>query len=69
MIPRPKIYITRQIPQKGIDTFLKICNVAMWDSPEAVPTGELMKNVQGVDAILCMAGDKIDSLVIAAAGL
>ncbi|ESO88815.1 hypothetical protein LOTGIDRAFT_74222, partial [Lottia gigantea] len=63
-----RVYVTRRIPQKGVDVLLRDCNVSMWDSESAVPRGELLLNIAGVDAILCMAHDVIDAEVIAAAG-
>ncbi|OWF44097.1 glyoxylate reductase/hydroxypyruvate reductase-like [Mizuhopecten yessoensis] len=68
MKPRPKVYITYHIPQKGIDTLLKACNVAIWDGNQAVPRGELVSMVKGVDAIWCTAEDKIDRELLESAG-
>ncbi|XP_069111457.1 glyoxylate reductase/hydroxypyruvate reductase-like [Argopecten irradians] len=65
---RPKVYITHNIPQKGVDTLLKACNVAIWDGNQAVPRGELVKMVQGVDAIWCRAVDEIDKELLDSAG-
>ncbi|XP_050411724.1 glyoxylate reductase/hydroxypyruvate reductase [Patella vulgata] len=65
---RPKVYVTRRIPQKGVDVLLRDCDVSMWDSENTVVRGELLYNVAGVDAILCMANDIIDSVVLDAAG-
>ncbi|XP_033724809.1 LOW QUALITY PROTEIN: glyoxylate reductase/hydroxypyruvate reductase-like [Pecten maximus] len=68
MKPRPKVYITHHIPQKGVDTLLKACNVAIWDGNQAVPRGELVKMVKGVDAIWCRAVDEIDEELLDSAG-
>ncbi|XP_060066805.1 glyoxylate reductase/hydroxypyruvate reductase-like [Ylistrum balloti] len=68
MKQRPKVYITHHIPQKGVDTLLKACNVAIWDGNQAVPRGELVKMVKGVDAIWCRAEDEIDRQILDSAG-
>ncbi|XP_070207725.1 glyoxylate reductase/hydroxypyruvate reductase-like isoform X2 [Littorina saxatilis] len=65
---RPLVYITRRVPQNGVDLLLPTCNVSQWDSEEAVPRGEMLQNVQGVHGILCMPSDVIDRQVLEAAG-
>ncbi|XP_005112798.2 glyoxylate reductase/hydroxypyruvate reductase [Aplysia californica] len=66
--PRPLVYISRRIPQKGVETLLKACDVKQWDSELAPPRGELLHSVVGVDGILCMPSDVIDVDVMDAAG-
>ncbi|XP_076452121.1 glyoxylate reductase/hydroxypyruvate reductase-like [Babylonia areolata] len=65
---RPLVYITRRVPQRGLDVLLPTCNISQWDSEEAVPRGELLQNVQGVHGILCLPSDLIDLQVLDAAG-
>ncbi|KAL8571128.1 hypothetical protein ACOMHN_010589 [Nucella lapillus] len=65
---RPLVYITRRVPQRGVDILLPTCNISQWDSEEAVPRGELLQNVQGVHGILCLPSDHIDAQVLFAAG-
>ncbi|XP_055865004.1 glyoxylate reductase/hydroxypyruvate reductase-like [Biomphalaria glabrata] len=65
---RPLVYITRRIPQEGLDILLKSCDVKLWDSEQLVLRGELLQSVAGVDAILCMQGDIIDEEVLSSAG-
>ncbi|KAL5014075.1 hypothetical protein ScPMuIL_008345 [Solemya velum] len=68
MKTRPKVYVTRQIPQAAIDVLLRSCNISQWNSNEAVPRGELRNNVQNVDCLLCMSSDKIDKDILNCAG-
>jgi len=64
----PKIFITRQIPDKGI----KILKDKGWDvavGPEGkISREELLKGVKGVEAILSVLTEKIDGEVMEAAG-
>lgn len=69
MKPRSRIYVTRQIPQGAFDVLLEDGNVSFWNSHEPVPRGELLNNIQGVDALLCMPTDKIDRDVLDRAGM
>lgn len=41
----------------------------MWDSDEPLSRAELLKGVQGIDGLLCLLSDKIDTEVLDAAGL
>lgn len=67
MSTRKKVYITRRVPQPGLDLLVDY-DVAIWDSDEAIPKEELLKNVEGVNALFCMLTDKIDKEVLDAAG-
>lgn len=68
MAYRPKVYITRQIPQRGLECLLKRCNVSYWESPDPAPRTEILFNVRGVDILLCMPTDIIDVDVLNRAG-
>lgn len=65
---RPLVYITRRVPQLGLDILMSTCNISQWDSEEAVPRGELLQCVQGVHGILCLPSDFIDKEILEAAG-
>ncbi|MFC1700902.1 2-hydroxyacid dehydrogenase [Patescibacteria group bacterium] len=64
----PKIFITREIPEKGI----KMLKDKEWDvsvGPEgSISREDLLKSVKGVDAILSVLTEKIDAEVMDAAG-
>lgn len=63
-----KVYVTRRVPKPGIDLLLPECDIEFWDSDEAIPQDQLLKNVQGVGALFCMLTDKIDEEVLETAG-
>ncbi len=64
----PKIFVTREIPEKGI----KLLKDKGWEvevGPEGIISKEdLLKGVKGVDAILSVLTEKIDAEVMDAAG-
>ena len=69
-IGRPKVYITREIPQEGVEVLKEHCDLTHWDSNcHAVPRDELIKNIAGVDGLFCLLTDKIDDAVLDAAGV
>lgn len=63
-----KVYVTRRVPKPGLDLLLPECDIDFWDSDEAIPQDQLLKNVQGVGALFCMLTDKIDEEVLENAG-
>jgi glyoxylate reductase len=65
---RPRVYITRIIPQEAIDLLKTTCEVAVNPEDRALSHKELLKNVQGRDAVLCMLSDQINDDVLQAAG-
>ncbi|XP_035280983.1 glyoxylate reductase/hydroxypyruvate reductase-like isoform X2 [Anguilla anguilla] len=69
--PRPmKVFVTRRIPQEGIRVLSNAgaFEVSVWESDEPVPRAELLKGVAGVDGMLCLLTDRIDTEVLNAAG-
>src|SRR5215213_2053845 len=65
---KPNVFVTRLIPAKGLDTVQEFCNVDLWQGELPPTREELLKYVQGVDGLLCLLTDKIDSEVMDAAG-
>lgn len=64
-----KVFVTRNIPQTGLD-MLKAANIEVVVSPLERPLTreELIQNIKGVDGILSQLVDKIDGEVMDAAG-
>ena len=68
-LTRARVYVTRQLPQKGLDLLLGRCNVSYWDSADPAPRTELLVNIPGIDVLVCMPTDKIDREILKAAGM
>lgn len=66
---KPSVYVTRRVPQSGIDLLSKHCNITQWNSDDPIPRAELLKNVAGKDALFCLLTEKIDDEVLDAAGM
>jgi len=65
---KPKVFVTRIIPEKGVDVVRGFCEVDLW-AHELPPTrDELLEHVRGVDGLLCLLTDKIDGDVMDEAG-
>lgn len=66
-----KIFVTRNLPEAGLIPLYKHfgeANVKVYAGDAPIPRDELLKEVNGVDALLCLLTDKIDSEVMDAAG-
>jgi glyoxylate reductase len=63
-----KVFVTRVIPDKGLDLVKDFCEVDLWRDELPPSRDELLKRVQGVDGLLCLLTDRIDGEVMDAAG-
>ena len=64
-----KIFVTRQIPEAGIKLFQeKGYEVEVFSRDEVISREELLANVKGRDAVLCLLTDKMNAEVFEAAG-
>ncbi|RSL31447.1 D-glycerate dehydrogenase [Salibacterium salarium] len=62
---KPKIYITRKIPNEALDLLEKECEVKMWGEEETpVPRDVLKKGVKDVDGLYCLLTDNIDKEIM-----
>ena len=65
----PNIYVTRRIPQAGLDLLLEYCDRVDVNPDDRVLTREeLLASVKGRDGVLCLLTDQIDDAVFEAAG-
>jgi glyoxylate reductase len=67
-IKRPRIFITRVIPEKGLEMVRQEGEVEVWPVPLPPPYETLLKKAKGIDALLCLLTDKIDAKLMDAMG-
>ena len=65
---KPKVLVTRVIPDKGLDLVKGFCEIDLWEGELPPSRDELLQRVQGVDGLLCLLTDKVDGEVMDAAG-
>jgi glyoxylate reductase len=79
---KPRVYLTRVIPEQGLSLIRAACEVEVWgEAPRtelikgsshvshgAIPREVLLEKVRGVDGLLCLLTDPVDAGVIEAAG-
>ncbi|MBI4133479.1 D-glycerate dehydrogenase [Candidatus Uhrbacteria bacterium] len=65
----PKIFITRPIPDQGINMLrAKGYELSIYPHDEIIPRDELLRGVKGANALLSILTDKIDGELLDAAG-
>lgn len=67
-MPKPNVYVTRQLPQAAIDLLRESCAVEVNPDDRVLDRAELLEKVRGRDAVLCLLTDAVDDAVLAAAG-
>lgn len=65
---KPKVFITRRIPQQAIELLKEHCEVEIWDKEDTpVPRSVLEEKIQGVDGLFCLLTETIDEELLSKA--
>lgn len=64
---KPKVFVTRIIPDKGLDLVKDFCEVDLWTDELPPSREELLRRIRGMDGLLCLLTDKVDGEVMDAA--
>lgn len=64
---KPKVYVTRLVPQDGIDRLQQECEVEVWEEARPVPRDVLLKKVNDVEGLYCLLTDQVDEELLDAA--
>jgi len=65
---RSTVYITRRIPQAGLEMVREVCDARMWEGPLPPPKDVILREIADCDGLLCLLTDPIDVETIAAGG-
>jgi glyoxylate reductase len=65
---KPRIFVTRLIPEKGLKMLRQEADVEVWQDPLPPPHSTLAEKARGMDAVLCLLTDKIDGNLMEAIG-
>lgn len=63
-VPKPKVFITRKIPDGKLALLRKHCQVNIYRKDRPIPRNDLLRGVQWCDFLLCLLTDKIDKAII-----
>ncbi len=67
-MPRPKVFVTRLIPEVGLEMLAGVCQADVWQEELPPEPSVLLERVRDVEGILSLLTDKIDASVLDAAG-
>ena len=64
---KPKVFVTRLIPAKGLDLIREFCDSDVWLDELPPPHEEIIRRVRDVEGLVSLLTDKIDADVMDAA--
>jgi glyoxylate reductase len=65
---RPRVFVSRRIPDEGLDRILERCDADVWEGDLPPSRGELGRRVVGCDGILTLLTDSVDAELLDLAG-
>jgi glyoxylate reductase len=67
-MPKPKVFLTRRILDQGMQLVEGFCEVDTWPDELPPSRAEIIQRIKGCDGLLCLLTDRIDGVVMDAAG-
>jgi len=67
-VTKPRVLVTRLIPDEGLDPVREACDVDLWEDELPPPRDELLRRVGGIDGLLCLLTDTVDEELLDTAG-
>lgn len=64
---KPKVFVTRLIPEKGLDLVREFCDADIWPHEMPPARDELIARVRDVDGLLSLLTEKVDAELMGAA--
>ncbi len=65
-MPRPRVFVTRRIPDAGLDALRAHCDVDVWQPDVPPAQEELLARARDCDGLVTLLSDRIDAALIAA---
>ena len=66
-MPKPKVYVTRELPERGLKIIKKYFDTEVWTEYAPPPKKLIIEKAENVDALASLLSDKIDAEVFDAA--
>ena len=68
MSERPRVFVSRVIPDEGLAAVRAACEMDLWTDELPPPRDELLRRVAGCDGVLTLLTDQVDDAFLDAAG-
>ena len=65
---KPRVYVTRVIPDAGLERIRAVADAEVWEGDEPPPYEILLEKVEGLDGLVSLLTDRIDAELMDAAG-
>ena len=65
---RPRVFVSRIIPDEGLQKVRDACEAAIWEDELPPPRDVLLGSVEGCDGILTLLTDRVDDELLDRAG-
>ncbi|MEO7665383.1 MAG: hypothetical protein ABIV26_09680, partial [Candidatus Limnocylindrales bacterium] len=65
---RPRVFVSRVIPEDGLRTVLEACDARVWEDDLPPPREELLRAIEGCAGVLTLLTDKVDDEFLDRAG-
>ena len=64
----PRALVTRKLPSSVIAKLEAVCDVDLYTGTKAISREQLLQRVKGIDALVCLLTDAVDTVLLDAAG-
>ena len=61
MADRPRVFVSRRIPDDGLNRILEATDADVWPDDLPPPRDELLRRIAGVDGVLALLTDRVDA--------
>jgi glyoxylate reductase len=65
---RPRVFVSRRIPEAGLNPILEATNATVWEDELPPPRDELLRSIEGMDGVLALLTDRVDAEFLDRAG-
>jgi glyoxylate reductase len=67
-VARPKVFVSRVIPDEGLDRVRAACDATVWPDELPPPRTDLLREIEGCDGVLTLLTDRVDDEFLDRAG-
>lgn len=68
MQKKPFIFVSQPIPENGLQALAEVGRTEIWPHKKLIPRAELLRRIEGADAVVTMVTDQVDAEFFKAAG-
>jgi glyoxylate reductase len=61
---KPKVYVTRMVPEVGLEKVQAACDAEIWEGALPVPREVLLEKVAEVEGLYCLLTDRVDAALL-----